>query len=153
MAQLVQINISQGGVPKLPIHQGVVTFEGIEGDGQQDLKHHGGPDRAVCLYSLERIHTLQREGHSIWPGATGENLTVSGLNWDLMIPGVVLHIGVDVILEITSYAVPCSKISPWFNDKKSTRISQKLHPGWSRIYTKVVSEGIVKPGDRVYIQR
>lgn len=152
MAQLIQINISQGGVPKTPIHAAKVTFNGIEGDKQTHLKFHGGPDRAVCLYSLERIMTLQREGHSIWAGATGENFTISGLNWNRITLGTQITVGEEVLLEVTEYATPCQQISQWFNDRKSVRISQKLHPGWSRVYCRVLKEGTAQPGDRVQIQ-
>ena len=152
MAQLFQINISAGGVPKTPIHEAKVTINGVEGDSQNNLKHHGGPDRAVCMYSLERIMTLQREGHSIWPGATGENLTITGVNWDRITPYSQITIGDELLLEVSSYAVPCDKISSWFNDRRSTRLSQKLHPGWSRVYCRVLIEGTVRPGDRVEIR-
>lgn len=152
MAQLVQINVSKGGVPKTPIHEAHISTNGVEGDKQKNLKYHGGPDKAVCLYSLEKILTLQREGHSIWPGATGENLTISEMNWDNLVPGVVLNVGYEVVLEVTEYAVPCKQINAWFNDRRSTRISQKLHPGWSRVYCKVLKEGTVRPGDPVRIQ-
>ena len=151
MAQLVQINVSKGGVPKAPIHQAFVTTTGVAGDKQKNLKYHGGPERAVCLYSLERIMTLQREGHTIWPGATGENLTISGLRWEEILPGITLKIGNDLLLQVTSFAVPCHQISHWFNDGKSTRISQKLHPGWSRVYCKVLNEGEIRPGDFVHV--
>ena len=73
---IFQINISKGGVPKLAIREAMITVQGVEGDGHRDLKNHGGPDRAVCLYSLERILALQDEGHPIYPGAVGENITV-----------------------------------------------------------------------------
>lgn len=82
-----QINASDGGVPKRPLPDGEVTAGGLRGDRQRNLQFHGGPDRAVVLYSLERIHSLQEEGHPITPGAIGENLTVSGLDWDLVVPG------------------------------------------------------------------
>ena len=152
MAQLIQINVSQGGVPKTPIHQAQVTVAGVEGDKQKNLKYHGGPDRAICLYSLERIMTLQREGHSIWPGATGENFTIAGLDWNRITPYSQISVGTELLLEVTEYAVPCNQISFWFNDRRSTRISQKLHPGWSRVYCRVLEEGIVRPGDRVQIR-
>jgi MOSC domain-containing protein YiiM len=152
MAQLIQISISQGGVPKLPTHQATVTTAGIEGDKQKNLKFHGGPDRAVCIYSLERIMTLQREGHSIWPGATGENFTIFGLDWNLVTPYTQISFGPDLLLEVSDYAVPCQQISDWFNDRKSIRVSQKLHPGWSRVYCRVLQEGVVRPGDRVQIR-
>ena len=53
MAKIVQINISDGGVPKLPVPEVMIESTGLVGDRQKNLKHHGGPDRAVCLWSLE----------------------------------------------------------------------------------------------------
>ena len=50
-------------------------------------KVHGGPERAVSLFSLEVIRRLQDEGHPIYPGATGENLTVAGLDWAALAAG------------------------------------------------------------------
>lgn len=152
MAQLIQINVSQGGVPKHPIHEAYISVNGVEGDQQKHTKFHGGPDKAVCMYSLEHIMTLQREGHSIWPGAVGENLTISGLNWSLMVPYSQISIGEKALLEITEYAVPCNQIKHWFNDQKSTRISQDHYPNWARVYCRVLVEGTVRPGDRVQIR-
>src|SRR5687767_2906146 len=51
--RVVSIHRSDGGVPKLAIPAARITAAGIEGDRQRNLKHHGGPDRALCLYSLE----------------------------------------------------------------------------------------------------
>jgi MOSC domain-containing protein YiiM len=52
-------------------------------------------------------------------------------------------------VEITGYAVPCKNIAASFKDGQITRISQKHHPGWSRLYARVLSEGIVCEGDSV----
>src|SRR2546427_5480190 len=57
-----QINISDGGVPKLPVPEARITVQGVAGDRQRSVQYHGGVDRAVCLYSLEVIGTLQAEG-------------------------------------------------------------------------------------------
>lgn len=147
-----QINISDGGVPKLPVLEAKVSEQGLDGDRQCNLKFHGGPDRAVCLYSLELIERLQDEGHPIDPGATGENLTLSGLNWDQVYPGVRLRIGPELQLEVTSYTTPCHHNGRWFRDEDFSRIAQKLNPGWSRVYAKVLRGGIVRPGDVVTIE-
>jgi len=56
-----------------------VTVGGVAGDAQREREFHGGPDRALCLFSMELIRTLQAEGHPIAPGQIGENLTVEGL--------------------------------------------------------------------------
>lgn len=147
-----QINVSDGGVPKLPVWEARVSEQGLYGDRQRNLKFHGGPDRAVCLYSLELIERLQDEGHPIGPGSSWENLTLSGLDWDQVQPGVQLTIGPEIQLEVTSYTTPCHHNGRWFRDEDFSRISQKLNPGWSRVYAKVLQRGVVRPGDMVKLQ-
>jgi MOSC domain-containing protein YiiM len=147
---IASINVSPGGVPKRPVPSARLSAAGVEGDRQRDREHHGGPDRAVCLYALERIEALQREGHSIAPGTTGENLTVHGLDWDTVVPGASLAVG-GVTLEITAFASPCKSIRASFADDNSNRISAKLHPGWSRVYARVIGEGDVHVGDAVHV--
>jgi MOSC domain-containing protein YiiM len=142
------INVSKGGVPKLPRPSCYVSVNGLEGDRQRDLRHHGGPDRAVCLYSLDLIQALQAEGHAITPGSIGENLTVSGIDWTAMVPGAKVEIG-PVVLELTDYAAPCSNIARSFERRQYVRVNQKVHAGWSRLYARVLAEGTVQVGDRV----
>ena len=144
-----QINISRGGVPKLPITETTVSETGVAGDKQRNRRFHGGPTRAVCLYSFELIQQLQAEGHPIAPGTTGENLTISGLDWKQLSIGQRLRIGDTVRIEITSHAIPCKTIVDSFADGSFTRISHKLHPGESRLYARVLTPGVVKPGDVV----
>jgi MOSC domain-containing protein YiiM len=146
-----QINISDGGVPKHPVFEAKVASEGVEGDHQRNLKVHGGPDRALCLFSLEIIERLQDEGHFIDAGSSGENLTLAGLEWDRLEPGSRLTIGPDVRLEVSSYCAPCELNARWFHDRDITRISQKANPGWSRVYARVLQGGVVRPGDKVDI--
>ncbi len=142
------INVSNGGVPKLPQPSCLVTKRGLEGDRQRDLRYHGGPTRAVCLYSVELIDALRGEGHPISAGSIGENLTLSGIDWPALAPGLRLAIG-NACVELTSYAAPCNNIAGSFRDREFVRVSQKAHPGWSRLYAVVVKEGVVNVGDLV----
>lgn len=152
-AYVVQISVNpKGGVPKYRVPGAMLTFNGVTGDKQRDRRFHGGPQRAVCLYSVEQIEALQAEGHSIAPGTTGENLTLSGLDWPALKIGDRLRIGDAVELEITSYTTPCRNIRESFIDGEFTRIAQKLHPGWSRLYAKVLCEGEVREGDEVELE-
>lgn len=148
--RLESINISNGGVPKTSVFEGLITEQGVAGDAQRDLRHHGGPDRAVVLFSLELIRALQQEGHPIATGTTGENLTVSGIEWTLLTPGTQVQVG-PVRLRITDYAAPCSKIAASFADHDVQRIWQTPCPGWSRLCARVVCGGMVQPGDSVEI--
>ncbi len=149
---IVAINVSAGGVPKRRVSGARVSQLGLVGDAQNDTKHHGGPDRAVCLFSLERIRSLQTEGHPIDVGTAGENVTVEGINWELVVPGARLRLGDQVLLEIASFTNPCKTIRASFADGEFVRIAQKLHPGWSRVYARVLSEGEIHFGDPVEVE-
>jgi len=149
---LHQISVSDGGVPKLSVPEARITVNGVAGDRQRNLEAHGGVDRAVCLFSLEVIEALQAEGHSIKPGASGENLTIAGLDWPKLQPGDRLRIGDDVCLEIVKYTEPCRFNAQWFQDGNFNRINQKKHPGWSRVYARVLAEGVVRAGDEVVVE-
>jgi len=152
--KIVQINVNpKGGVPKYPVPAAEITIDGVRGDRQRDRENHGGPLRAVSLYSAERISALQAEGHPIAPGTTGENLTISGLDWAAIGIGDRLLIGAWVELEITEYTTPCNTIAASFLRGQFTRISQRLYPGWSRLYARVISEGLVQVGDPVIVVR
>ena len=145
------INVNpNGGVPKFPVESTRLLFEGVEGDRQNDLKYHGGPERAVCIYSLELIDALINEGHPINEGAVGENLTISGIDWSMLNSGSIVSIGESVI-KITSPAPPCKTIAHVFSDSSFSRISEKKFPGWSRWYARVKIEGIVSKGDSVQL--
>ncbi len=143
------LNLSRGGVPKKPVGKALLLPLGFEGDGHNDMKHHGGPERAVSLWSLEVIRELSEEGHFLGPGAAGENVTVSGLPWSEVVPGVRLLLGAEVVVEVASFAAPCDTIEHCFVAGEFKRISHKLHPTVSRVYARVVQGGWVKSGDRV----
>jgi len=125
-----------------------LLMAGATVDKQTHTKVHGGPERALCLYALERIQALQSEGHPIYPGSVGENVTLSGLDWDLVVPGVRLNLG-EIIVEITSFASPSNLIEESFVSQDSSRISQAKHPGWARAYARVVRTGSLQIGDKV----
>jgi MOSC domain-containing protein YiiM len=146
--RLESINASRGGVPKRSMFEALITEHGIDGDRQRDLRFHGGPDRAIVLFSLDVIAALQREGHSIAAGTTGENLTISGVPWHTIVPGTELQVG-EARLLVTKFTSPCEKIAFSFLENDFTRISQKLHAGWSRVSARVLAGGLVTIGDAV----
>ena len=149
---LYQINISDGGVPKYPVPEAWISVDGVAGDRQRNRSVHGGKDRAVCLFSLEVIEALRREGHSITAGSAGENLTFAGLDWPHVHPGDQLQIGDTLNIEIMSFCEPCRHNAQWFLDEAYKRISHKIHPGWSRLYARVGVEGLVRRGDPVRVK-
>jgi MOSC domain-containing protein YiiM len=147
--RIVQINVSPGGVPKHPVPQARVTRLGIEGDGHRNAKHHGGPDRALCLFSVEQIEALQAEGHPVEPGALGENLTLAGLDWAAVGPDQFFRFGDEVLVQVTRFTSPCVNVRAAFLDGAYVRVSQKRHPGWSRVYARVLVPGEIAAGDPV----
>ena len=152
--RIVQVSVSpRGGVPKSAVPAAEVTPGGITGDAVAHPGIHGGPDRALCLYSEEHILALQREGHPIRPGSTGENVTLAGIDWSGVAPGMILQLGGAVRIEVTGPAAPCKQISGSFADGDSMRISQKKHPGWSRWYARVLIPGRIEAGDPVRVIR
>jgi MOSC domain-containing protein YiiM len=146
-ARVFQINSSRGGVPKLPMRAAEVNFLGITVDQHNDTVHHGGVNAALCLYSLERILALQVEGHPIYPGSIGENVTITGLDWDRVLPGTRLRLGDSVCIEISGYATPCSKIKESFIHEEFNRVHNRKHPGWARAYARVLIPGRIVLGD------
>lgn len=148
--QLVGLHVNpNGGVPKLAVNSLEVNKNGCVGDKQNNRKHHGGPQKAVCLFCHELLEHLSNEGHPIFPGSTGENVLISGLNPETLGPGVVLEIG-DVVLEITEDAHPCKKIESSFTDGLFSLLSHKQHPYNTRWYAKVLREGHMSNGDEVH---
>ena len=155
MARVVQLNVSGGGVPKLPVESIEVLAErtGVVGDVQKERKHHGRPWQALCLWSLEVIDAPKAEGHPIEAGYAGENITIEGLEWPMIRPGTRLAIGDDVVCEVTVDAFPCKKQKPWFADGDWMRIDDATHPGWARLYAGVITGGTIRTGDRVEVLR
>src|SRR5258708_36285448 len=105
---LHSINVSNGGVPKLSRPGCAVRARGLEGDRQRDLRYHGGPSRAVCLYSLDLIRSLQAEGHPMEDGSIGENVKLAGREWSGMVHGAKVG-GGGVLLETADYGADSSK--------------------------------------------
>lgn len=150
-AVIARINVSSGGVPKLPVKQAVVGELGIAGDYQADTANHGGVERALCLYAEEVIEAVRAEGHPLGPGTAGENITTRGLDWSLVQPGAQFRLGEEVLIEITRFTTPCKTIKASFAGGDFNRIHHKLHPGWSRAYARVLKGGVIRPGDRIQL--
>ena len=96
----------------------------------------------------EIITALKNEGHPIFPGSTGENLTIKGMDWNSLKTGDKLKMG-EVEIQLTGPTAPWQTIQNSFTNNQFSRISQKKNPGWSRWYAKVLKEGTVKLNDNV----
>ena len=149
--RVLQVNVSPGGVPKLPVERAWVGRFGVEGDRQQHDTVHGGPHRAVALLGIEAIERVQADGHPIEPGSVGENLTTVGIELASLPIGTRLAVGDELLLEISSPANPCNLIGGSFRGGKSGRISVLTHPADTRMYARTLVEGEVRPGDAIRV--
>jgi MOSC domain-containing protein YiiM len=151
IGRVAGLHVSGGGVPKAPVAEAVIGWRGLDGDRQAARRHHGRLWQAVSLWSVEVIDRLAAEGHPIFPGAAGENLTVAGVDWAALRPGTRLRAG-DVVLEVTLPAFPCTKNAQWFAGGDFNRMNHERHPGDSRLYALVVTPGPAAVGDEVVVE-
>ncbi len=148
--RILQVSVSPGGVPKLPVERAWVGPWGLDGDAHHDDTDHGGPHRAVALFAIEAIGRVAAEGHPIFPGSAGENLTTEGIEWAELPIGTRAAIGDGgLLLEISKPDNPCETIQGSFSDERFARISILTHPTDSRMYARVLVEGEVRPGDEI----
>ncbi|WP_102692060.1 MOSC domain-containing protein [Rummeliibacillus pycnus] len=99
------------GICKQAIHEAYLTKDGFRGDGVADLKHHGGLDRAVCIYPFEHYAKWEKEfGKPLDAAAFGENLTVTNMLEENVCIGDIFQVG-DAIIQITQGRIPCNTIS------------------------------------------
>ena len=147
---VTQLNVSLGGLPKLPIDGADVTWKGMVGDRQATRVHHGRPWQALCIWSAEVIDDFRAAGHSLAPGRAGENITITGLPWAEVRAGVRLRIG-DVLCEVSCYALPCNTNTPWFIDGDFTVMHHQRGPV-SRVYATVLEQGGIRTGDPAILE-
>lgn len=162
MMKLISINVSkpkpieyggktiQTGIFKEPVTGNVTVREdNIEGDGQGDLKVHGGTYKAIYGYPIEHYshwkQVLIRDDFTF--GQFGENLTVEGmLEADIHI-GDVFQIGQDVKLQVTQPRVPCFKLGYKMGIPEFPK--QFLESRRVGFYFRVLTEGEIKAGDTI----
>lgn len=142
--EVVRVNVSNGGVPKLAVPSARIDGGGVVGDRQLTRYHHGRPWQALCLWSAEVVDALAAEGHPIAYGSAGENLTLRGIPWDRIQTGVQLRLGT-ALAECTLWALPCKKNAPYFLGGEFQRMHHERGP-WSRMYARVLEPGEVSPG-------
>ena len=145
MARVVSINISKGGIPKIPVSMVRLTFLGLDGDGHNHTKHNT-PTQAICIQDLEKLIQLSQNGYDLEPGQAGENLTVENLNVNGLALGAILEFSGGVILEISKVRKPC-----YVMDAIDPRLKDDA-VGRHGMYAKVVKEGILKTGETIVVK-
>lgn len=123
---------------------------GIVGDGQADLRFHGGVDKAVLAYSADHFPQWAAELPEVaWTGgAFGENLTLAGLSESSVCLGDVWQLG-GARLEVSQPRQPCWKLSRrWRIADLARRVTQNGRSGW---YLRVLNPGEIAAGHELVL--
>ena len=156
---VLQISVSQGGVPKRAVPEGVVTELGLDGDEHAHPEFHGGPRQALLFITAEGIEELKHSGFPLFPGALGENITTTGLDRRTWKIGQRWRVGPDVVVEFTKIRVPCKTLNRYgagaiqkavYDEVVKAGDPSSPHWGLSGFYARVIHGGAVRPGDLIY---
>ena len=151
----LSVNIGRG-LPKRSVKEALVTPLGVLGDAQTApyiavWGGHAGFQKAVMLWSNEVLSSINDTGASFFPGASGEQLTLKGVDWSLMKTGVRVSIG-EILLEVTYLKGPCRNMDRYFSSPQDkTKIDPRKNPDSARVFAKVLKPGRVRVGDQVVV--
>ena len=120
----------------------------VDGDGQADLKGHGGEQRAVLVYQLESYRYWEQELHRAqFPfGQFGENFTVDGLSDREVCIGDRYRIG-EALLEVSQPRVTCYRVGLRMDQPQMAALL--VSHGRPGFYLRVIEEGLVGAGDEI----
>lgn len=158
--RLLSLNVSQPvtvdingeptatGIFKTPVDGAVMLRTlNLDGDGQADLKNHGGVDKAVYLYPFEHYaYWSERVGRDDFVyGQFGENLTTEGILEDSVHLGDTFRIGATALVQAVQPRYPCFKLAHKMGISDFVQQFQDASkPG---IYFRVLEEGPIQAGD------
>jgi len=140
------------GIVKKPVQYPVrIGTLGLEHDFIGDKRHHGGPDQAVYVYTLEDYRFWAAElGHTLEPGTFGDNLTVEGFSSASVNVGDRLKTG-EVLLEVTDPRIPCNTLAARMNDLEFVKkFRAGARPG---LYCRVLESGTIQAGQALEFVR
>lgn len=127
-----------------------LTESGFENDGVGDLKHHGGEDKAVCVYSLEHYQYWEETlGMKLPVAAFGENLTVSNLREDDVCIGDILQLGT-ALVQVSQPRQPCRTLAARYG--RDDLVKLVVDSGRTGLYLRVLEEGIVEKGAELLVK-
>lgn len=132
----------QRGTRKQPISS--VKLEpdyGLVGDA-----HAGNWHRQVSLLQQEKIDAFQQKGVTVTPGAFGENLVVSGIDFRRLPVGTLLRCG-DVLLEMTQIGKECHTHCAIYHQTGDCIMPRE------GVFAKVLHGGTIAIGDVMHIEQ
>ena len=134
------------GINKRPIEEEVFLGKlNFVGDAQADLIHHGGVDKAVCVYPVEHYSFWENfMGKKLDFPSFGENLTVQGMQEEVIHIGDVIQIGT-AIVQVSQPRKPCYKLARKYGITDLPL--QVQNTGYTGYYFRVLQEGVIKRVD------
>ncbi|TCJ18282.1 MOSC domain-containing protein [Rubrobacter taiwanensis] len=159
-ARLVSLNVGKprelahgrrtvrSAIYKTPV-SGVLWLgeRGLEGDEQADLRVHGGPEKAVCVYPLENLpHWRAVLGLELGPGAFGENFSVSGMVEEAVHIGDTYRVG-EAVVQVSQPRQPCFKLAARHEVPELALLVQES--GRTGFYFRCLQPGRVRAGDEL----
>ncbi|WP_219837483.1 MOSC domain-containing protein [Paenibacillus sp. R14(2021)] len=128
-----------------------LSFTGLAGDAQGDLVNHGGPDKAVCVYSADHFpYWQQKWKRPVAAGAFGENFTVTGLTEESLCIGDQVSVG-QALLQVSQPRQPCYKLG-MKHGLPSLQLDVQQN-GYTGFYFRVLAEGEIAQGDKLILQQ
>ena len=124
----------------------------LAGDQQADCAVHGGPDKAVCVYSMDHYPFWRRELEiqECGPGWFGENFSIEGQTETQVVDRRHLRVGTAVV-QISQPRSPCWKLGRrWKRPDMPKLVVQSGRTGW---YLRVIETGHVERGDAADARR
>ena len=123
----------------------------IDGDGQADLRAHGGIDKAIYCYASEHLSWWDAEHGYRGDGETapfGENLSTVGIVEAEVCIGDIWRWG-DVLLQVSQPRWPCFKLA--MHSKRLDMVKRFVDAQRSGWYLRVLQEGVAPVGGAIEI--
>ncbi len=119
-----------------------LDWENLAGDGQGDRIHHGGPDKAVCVYPKDHWDSWRKVlGPDLFPGAFGENFTTLGATEGEVFLGDIYQCG-SAVVQVSQPRQPCWKLARrWGVKDLALQVERSGRTGW---YLRVLTRGQVE---------
>lgn len=141
--RVVAVSISEKkGTKKMNVDSvALIEDRGIAGDA-----HEGPGKRQISLLSIESFEKMQDLGLELSPGDFAENITVEGVPFLSLAVGTTIRLGESVVLKVTQIGKEChDRCAIYFSAGDCVMPREG-------IFARVVSGGIVRPGDRVALE-
>jgi len=138
---------------------------GVQGDAHagSTVQHRSRVRRDPTAPNLRQVHLLHaelfdvllEEGHAVFPGELGENITTRGVDLLALPSGTRLRVGAQAEVEITGLRNPCSQIDKFQPGLAAKVLDRDANGGLVRkagVMAVVRRGGTVRPGDAIVVQ-